>query len=316
MPRSSPRTGWTVSSEQAEFVPACDRPSESSAAEPAGTNLPHAPHLPGPAGIRGDAVELDTVDLAEVAGRFGHLLHASGIPVTPERSGRFVRALQLAAPSTTGQLYWIARVSLLSDPTQLEVFDRVFAQVFGGIVDPADHRGDAGQPIHTEPGETRSPDAQDDDPATGDTAQPSPSLVPADADEGGDGDDDEGEETILAAVSDEDRLRHRDFATLDDAELRRLRRLFAQIRLAPPPRTARRTIRHRHGDQLDLRRTLGRAHRTAGDAVTRVHRRRRTQPRRLVLLCDISGSMEPYSRAYLQLLHSAVGGARAEAFVF
>lgn len=258
------------------------------------------------------------MDLAEVAGRFGHVLHASGIPVTPERSGRFVRAIQLAAPSTTRELYWTARVSLLSDPTQIEIFDRIFAQVFEGFVDPADHRSDAGEPIPSEAGETRSPEAQDeDDPATVDTPKPSPSPVPTDADDNsGDSDDDDGEETILAAVSDEERLRHRDFASLDDAELRRLRRLFAQIRLAPPPRTVRRTIRHRRGDQLDLRRTLARAHRTAGDAVTRVHRRRRTQPRRLVLLCDISGSMEPYSRAYLQLLHSAVGGARAEAFVF
>ena len=57
-------------------------------------------------------------------------------------------------------------------------------------------------------------------------------------------------------------------------------------------------------------------HRTAGDPVDVVARRTRPRPRRLVFVCDISGSMEPYSRAYLQLLHSAVGGARAEAFVF
>ena len=43
----------------------------------------------------------------------------------------------------------------------------------------------------------------------------------------------------------------------------------------------------------------------------------RTGPRRLVLICDISGSMEPYARAYLQLLRSAVAsGTPAEAFVF
>jgi uncharacterized protein with von Willebrand factor type A (vWA) domain len=47
-----------------------------------------------------------------------------------------------------------------------------------------------------------------------------------------------------------------------------------------------------------------------------IRRRRRTRPRRLVLICDISGSMESYARAYLQLLFSGVGGARAEAFVF
>ena len=40
------------------------------------------------------------------------------------------------------------------------------------------------------------------------------------------------------------------------------------------------------------------------------------RPRPLVVICDISGSMEPYTRAFLQLLHAAVGGAHAEAFVF
>jgi hypothetical protein len=40
------------------------------------------------------------------------------------------------------------------------------------------------------------------------------------------------------------------------------------------------------------------------------------RPRRIVVLCDISGSMEPYTRAFLQFLHACVGGANAEAFVF
>jgi uncharacterized protein with von Willebrand factor type A (vWA) domain len=47
-----------------------------------------------------------------------------------------------------------------------------------------------------------------------------------------------------------------------------------------------------------------------------IRRRRLPRPRRLVLLCDVSGSMQPYARAYLQLLLSGVGGGRAEAFVF
>ncbi|MEZ5121953.1 MAG: VWA domain-containing protein [Solirubrobacterales bacterium] len=66
----------------------------------------------------------------------------------------------------------------------------------------------------------------------------------------------------------------------------------------------------------DPRATLRRAHRTGGDPVRIVRRRRRVEQRRLVLLCDISSSMESYSRAYLQLLESAVGGAQAEAFTF
>jgi uncharacterized protein with von Willebrand factor type A (vWA) domain len=66
-----------------------------------------------------------------------------------------------------------------------------------------------------------------------------------------------------------------------------------------------------------MRRTLRASLRTSGDPIRLARRRRRTVPRRLVMLCDISGSMEPYARAYLQFLTSAAGaGPRTEAFVF
>jgi uncharacterized protein with von Willebrand factor type A (vWA) domain len=58
------------------------------------------------------------------------------------------------------------------------------------------------------------------------------------------------------------------------------------------------------------------AQRSGGDPVRLVRAHRRKRPRRLVLLCDVSGSMEPYTRIYLTLLQGAVAGARAEAFVF
>jgi hypothetical protein len=67
---------------------------------------------------------------------------------------------------------------------------------------------------------------------------------------------------------------------------------------------------------VDLRGTLRQAHRTGGDPLRLLRRRRRERPRRLVVLCDISGSMEPYARAMLQLLYCAQGATRAEVFVF
>jgi hypothetical protein len=125
-----------------------------------------------------------------------------------------------------------------------------------------------------------------------------------------------GEPTVLAAMSSEERLRSTAFADLTPDELAGLRNLMARLALVAPERPSRRTVAHARGGAVDLRATLRRAHRTAGDPVEVVARRTRPRPRRLVFVCDISGSMEPYSRAYLQLLHSAVGGARAEAFVF
>jgi uncharacterized protein with von Willebrand factor type A (vWA) domain len=89
-----------------------------------------------------------------------------------------------------------------------------------------------------------------------------------------------------------------------------------ELALATPPRRARRSRRSRRGEHLDVRATLRRSHRTGGDPVERLHRRRRESPRRLVALLDVSGSMAPYARAYLLLLEGAARGARAETFVF
>ena len=124
-------------------------------------------------------------------------------------------------------------------------------------------------------------------------------------------------EVPLAAASEEERLRKKSFEALEPDELDRIRRLMAALELAAPRRRSRRRRRARRGEHLDLRRTLRGSLRTGGDPMTLARRTRRTRPRRLVLLCDISGSMEPYARAYLHLLTSAVAsGAPAEAFVF
>ena len=116
------------------------------------------------------------------------------------------------------------------------------------------------------------------------------------------------------AASDEERLGGKRFDALEPAELAQIYRLMTRIRLATPMRRTRRAERARRGEHIDLRRTLRGALRTGGDPIRLAHRRRRVVPRRLVLLCDISGSMEPYARAYLQFLTAP--RADAEAFVF
>jgi uncharacterized protein with von Willebrand factor type A (vWA) domain len=123
-------------------------------------------------------------------------------------------------------------------------------------------------------------------------------------------------ELQVAAASSAERLANRDFAELEPDELRELRHLMRALNLAPPVRRVRRLRRDPHGARLDVRATLRASCRTGGDPARRIQRRRLERPRRLVVLCDISGSMEPYARAYLQLLHAAVRAAEAEAFVF
>lgn len=113
-----------------------------------------------------------------------------------------------------------------------------------------------------------------------------------------------------------ERLADRDFATLSPAELALLEAVMRRLRLATPLRRSRRTSRAPHGVRVDLRRTLSAARRTGGHPIVLARRTRPMRPRRLVVLCDISGSMEAYARAMLQLLYCAAGGERAEVFTF
>ncbi|MGD9704198.1 MAG: VWA domain-containing protein [Acidimicrobiia bacterium] len=258
----------------------------------------------------GDATT-ERVDVAQVSATLGHLLHRAGVPTAPDRSARFATAMQVALPATIDELYWAARITLVGEQAHLATFDRVFRQVFHGLVDPADFRGasEAPPPAHTTPGESLPRRSDAPPAAAGGVPHPMTGEASGSAEQ-------EGEPTVLAAMSSEERLHDKDFAALSPDELAQVRGLMSRLALVAPERPSRRTVAHQRGDAVDLRATFRRAHRTAGDPLEVVVRKKRSRPRRLVFLCDISGSMEPYSRAYLQLLHSAVGGAKAEAFVF
>jgi uncharacterized protein with von Willebrand factor type A (vWA) domain len=173
----------------------------------------------------------------------------------------------------------------------------VFGAIVDGIEDPADHRGDQAAPP---PASARRSLAGDAGPA-----DPSPQSAVG-------GDASAAQLPIPAAASDAERLRDTRLDLLTDAELA----VLARLTFTTPPRRARRTRAAHHGEHLDVRATLRRSRRTAGDPVEHLHRRRRTRPRPLVALLDVSGSMAPYARAYLLLLEGAARGARAETFVF
>jgi uncharacterized protein len=123
-------------------------------------------------------------------------------------------------------------------------------------------------------------------------------------------------EVELALASPIELLRHKSFADCTEDELRQLADLMARESLAVPLRRSRRRRAAKRGAP-DLRRTLRRSFRTAGEPVERAWRERRVQPRRLVLLLDVSGSMADYSRALVMFGHAALrANPRWEAFCF
>ena len=252
-------------------------------------------------------------DLAAICTAFGELLHAAGVPVTPERSSRFATAIVVAEPTDLSELYWLGRVTLTTARDQHEVYDRVFQQVFRGIVDIADFRGDSphqAPPASTPTGD-RSPSQQERS-GESQAGQRGTSATPGAADPDAETDD----ASALAAVSVQERLNDREFSTLTEEELALIQRLVEQLPFVPPLRRGRRTRRHRSIGDIDIRATLRRSHRTAGDPVRLMYRKRTTKPRRIILIADVSGSMEPYARIYLHLMRGAVQAIKAEAFVF
>jgi uncharacterized protein with von Willebrand factor type A (vWA) domain len=246
-------------------------------------------------------------DLAEVTVAFAGLLHDAGVSVGTDRSGRFASAIRVASPISIDELYWLARVTLVTRHEDIDTFGRVFDQVFRGLGDIPGGRGQP--PVQTRP--TTSPSGAVRAAATRPAA---PGTVGTSRRTGPDST--EEREVTLGASSREERLATTDFGLLDSDELAELYALMRRLRLSPPLRPGRRDRRHRSGDVLDLRATLRRSRRSGGDPVVAIRRHRPPRPRRIVVLCDISGSMEPYARAYLQFLHASVGARRAEVFAF
>ena len=250
------------------------------------------------------------LDLPALAGAFSRRLHDAGVPVSAERAAWFAEALTAVEPVSRRRVYWTARGVFVTDPAQVRAFDAVFAHVFGSA------------PVPDEP-----PEAV---PAEEDAAEASPSDEPRRRSEGagaaqaagttpspGSDAGPDQDVPIPVLASDEEVLRSKSFDALGPGELASLYRLMTRIRVATPQRRTRRVRHERRGERIDLRRTLRGSLRTAGDPIRLARRRRRVVRRRIVLLCDISGSMEPYARAYLQFLACAAGaGPNAEAFIF
>jgi uncharacterized protein len=260
-------------------------------------------------------------DAAALAAGLGVALHTAGLPVGPDRCERLARAVTVVGARSVAELHACALATLVSDPSQVSTFERVFATLFGTPALPA------GPPAPADPN-LRRPDRDGGPPSeTRTQADLGGWLSGAQVMEAGpaaaNGDDALSEAPALHRMaSAAERLRERDFTQLSAVELRQLVTLMREMTLSVPPRRTRRYRRARDGKRPDLRGTLRQARRSGGEAITLARRAPRNRPRRLVVLCDISGSMEPYARALLMLLYCLHGGqvrggqGRPEVFSF
>lgn len=218
---------------------------------------------------------------------FAAALQATGVRVSPDRTRAFAAAVALAGLDDRTATYWSGRATLCSSPEDTARYDAAFAAWFA-VTPPTSSRPD------------RAPAPR----------QPQAALS-TEAGAGAEGDD----ELLAARASAAEVLRHRDIATLSPGERRRLAEQFAALVVVAPMRRALRRQPHHRGS-VDLRRTLRRQLQTGGEVTRLSFRRRRRRPRRLVLLVDVSGSMQPYADALLRLGHRLVHALPQQVEVF
>jgi uncharacterized protein with von Willebrand factor type A (vWA) domain len=222
---------------------------------------------------------------------FGRVLREAGLEIGPGRVTDALRALDAVDLARRDDVYFSLRQTLVSRHDELAVFDRAFEAWFLRM------------PVLA-PGRERPHE------------QVLQVVRPSEEGADGDGADADDEPLEHGATADE-LLRDKDFAELGEDELRRVRDLVGRIARTRPLRRSRRMRRDPLGEGMDVRAMIRRSLRTGGDPVERPLRARKHVPRRLVLLCDVSGSMDAYARVLLLFLHAAVGAGRGvEAFAF
>jgi uncharacterized protein len=257
------------------------------------------------------------VDLAAFAAALVARLRGAGVLVSANGQAGFVQALRQLVPDTTSALYWAARLTLVNRMEDLVAFDAVFASAFGVSGRPDGTTGP--EPVLPLPG-PKTPAAGTIRRAGGATtasAQTLPWATRAATDPGA-----AAETSVLlpdllpsriAALAEEP------FDRFDPDDLRLLGSWLEGTVARWPRRRSMRFEPSAGGKRIDLRATMNASRATGWEAVKLARTRPRRRPRRVVLACDVSRSMQPYATVYLHLMRAAVlrqARIRPEVFAF
>ena len=228
---------------------------------------------------------------------FGRVLRRAGVDVHAGRLGELVEALGYVDLAAREDVYQVCRALLVHRHDQIAIFDAAFAAFW------REHHDRLRTPARpTRTAEPRAPVVEVED-------------VLAPAADGADGDT-AATAARLKTWSGSDALAGKDFAAFTPDELAEARAAMSRLVWQPGARRTRRWIRGR-GARVDLRRAIAGSLRSGGDVVKLPRRARRMRPRPLVLLCDVSGSMERYSRLLLYFAYFVTQRhRRIETFLF
>jgi uncharacterized protein with von Willebrand factor type A (vWA) domain len=254
--------------------------------------------------------------------QFARALRTHGLPTSVDSENVFLRALTHIDVRSASAVYWAGHATFVKSPDQIETYRVIFERFWEGRPliprvrgsehgesDPrmgGSHHG--GEALPQFGGKGQEKVALD-----GDRSRAHQDLPNAD------GEDAMSNQQvgILVAWSATEELTERDRMRYQHDELTALRELAEEIKRAAPERRSRRRRASPCGNRFDVRGTIRQSMATDGEAFRLAYTTTRPVPRRLLFLCDVSGSMERYSRVLLASLKVAVGASRkAEAFVF
>jgi uncharacterized protein with von Willebrand factor type A (vWA) domain len=236
---------------------------------------------------------------------FARLLRSVGVPASPDQLVDLARALPLLDLRRKDEFKDAARATLVTSREQAAVFDRTFDLFWRAWSTEEQPMPEAGAVQKAPPRGDREDHRED---ASADTEE----VVPE-----GQEQPDGAEPETLMTYSAVEVLRAKDFAKLSEDELHSVTALIRTIEWRPDLCRTRRKRRAAHGAHLDLRRALRYGLRYGGETIELAWQRPKLKRRPLVVLCDISGSMELYSRILLQFLYALTNGLdHVEAFVF
>jgi uncharacterized protein with von Willebrand factor type A (vWA) domain len=221
---------------------------------------------------------------------FARALRGAGLIVPVDSVVHYLRAVEALGIDRRDPVYWAGRTVLVHRHEDAGIYDRTFDAFWWGRT-----------PWPELPVETAELSRNEELDGLG--VGP---AVPTDA---------PAPPVTRVSYSAQERLRYKDFASCTPQELDEIARLLRDVRLRALRRSRRMRRSTRDHGRHDARSTVRRSLRTGGEVVRLVRREPKSRPRRIVLLCDVSGSMEPYSRMLLRFLHVAVvGHGRVEAF--
>lgn len=208
---------------------------------------------------------------------FARELRDAGLGVTPDQIAHMGQALTLVDPAHEPSVRAAFRSLTITDPGQIKTFETVFDAFFHRV---AEEDAPVYSPEYTQPKAVK------------------PLFAPAEPAPVGDVDTRTGSSAT-------ERLAARDFADMDEDQLAEARRLVTTMFWRPPVTRTRRWIPDGGGQRPDMRRTLRRSVGPGGDLLPIEMRRRRVRQRPLIIIADISGSMERYAELFLVFAHAA-----------